>query len=64
MRETLAHPKCKGITFWPTSEGGFMVSLAWITTSSMIVMYDHNPMMALYKCMVEFERRIDEKVDA
>lgn len=58
VKETLKHPKCKGLTFWPTSEGNWMVSVAWEGRSTWICNIDVNPMMALYKTMSEFERRI------
>lgn len=65
VKETLLHPKCKGLTFWPTSEGRWLVSIAWTNKSTWIENSDPNPLMALYKTLAEFERRInDEALDA
>lgn len=58
VKKTLAHPKCKGLTFWPTSGGKWLVSIAWENRSNWIENADVNPMMALFKTMAEFERRI------
>jgi hypothetical protein len=58
VKDIVKHPRCKGVTIWPTAEGRFMATIMLDSRSNCLVQIDANPMAALYKAMLEFERRI------
>lgn len=58
VKDIVKHPRCKGLTMWPTAEGRFTVSIMLDNRSNCLTFIDGNPMAALYKAMLEFERRV------
>jgi hypothetical protein len=57
VKEAIVHPRCKGINIFPTSEGRYQVSIFVDSRNNADVHVDANPMTALYRALVSFERR-------
>lgn len=58
VKEIVKHRRCLGLTVWPTAEGRFIASIMLDNRSNCLTFIDANPMAALYKAMLEFERRV------
>lgn len=57
LRQTLKHPRCKGLTFWPLPDGRWQVNIAIDNKSNWNVNVDENPLMALWRCMERLKIR-------